>query len=142
MVVATAASLFVASPLSRSLFGSHSYTARNVTATVQRFSCQHHPSPDVWRFRVPDAGADRAARTSRGHQALHLAAENGHTETVRMLLDNQADPNAKDEVMQAPQPQECRPALSGSAGSRSVKNILPSPDWDGVRLLSFLVALR
>lgn len=43
-------------------------------------------------------GADKAARTSRRHQALHLAAENGHTETVKMLLDNDADPNAKDEV--------------------------------------------
>lgn len=44
------------------------------------------------------SGADRAARTSRGHQALHVAAENGHTETVRVLLDNGADPNAKDQV--------------------------------------------
>ena len=44
------------------------------------------------------AGADPSARTSRGHQALHLAAENGHTETVRMLLDSGADLNAKDEV--------------------------------------------
>ena len=43
-------------------------------------------------------GADQAARTSRGHQALHLAAENGHADTVRMLLDNGADPEAKDEV--------------------------------------------
>ena len=46
----------------------------------------------------PPSGADRAARTSRGHQALHVASENGHTETVRMLLDNGADPNAKDQV--------------------------------------------
>lgn len=44
------------------------------------------------------AGADPSARTSRGHQALHLAAENGHTETARMLIDSGADLNAKDGV--------------------------------------------
>ncbi len=47
--------------------------------------------------RLLDYGADhRACETSRGHTPFHYAVRNGHTETVKLLLDRGAEVNEVD----------------------------------------------
>ena len=43
-----------------------------------------------------DAGVPVNMRTAEGETLLILASKNGHTETVRLLLENGADRDAKD----------------------------------------------
>lgn len=44
-----------------------------------------------------DAGVPVNMRTSEGETLLMLASKHGHTETVRLLLEKGADPEARDQ---------------------------------------------
>jgi ankyrin repeat protein len=56
---------------------------------------------DVARVLI-DAGADVNKRCEHGRTALHIAAAWGHTDVVRLLLENGADPTIVDDEGMAP----------------------------------------
>lgn len=46
--------------------------------------------------RLLDGGAEVNVRDRQGHSALHQAAQQGHTEAVKLLLARKADPTFVD----------------------------------------------
>lgn len=59
-----------------------------------------------------EAGADEKANDKAGFTALHTAAEWGRLETVRLLLNQGADPEAKTKDRETPLISAC--AMSGT----------------------------
>ena len=50
----------------------------------------------------PNSARHITEKNSRGYSPLHLACQNGHSETAMVLLENGAMPNAKDKFGNTP----------------------------------------
>ena len=66
-----------------------------------------------------DSGANVAVKDRQGNTPLHIAAELGDVDNVKMLLAKGADPNAKTNPFNAgPGPRAAAAVSSGSSASR------------------------